>query len=110
MSVEVRCHLGFSILGRGQIEGFGNESSGLIRLNRCFERVPYRLPLVIGQQVCLPLAVEERTGLTPETFGHMPIVYTACPSDLLTAMDMNPHEGDHLGGAQKTDDAVMVEV
>jgi hypothetical protein len=82
----------------------------LVRVKLSLEGFPDRTPLVIGQEVILPLAIQEGARLATEAFCHMLVLDTAGPSGLLSGMDMPARQFDNLGCAQESDQAVMVKV
>ncbi|CAA9336021.1 MAG: hypothetical protein AVDCRST_MAG93-6420 [uncultured Chloroflexia bacterium] len=61
----------------------------MIRFKGFFHLLPQGSPLVIGQQLLLPLTVQERSGLTTETINHMTIVDAARSADLLVTRYMD---------------------
>jgi hypothetical protein len=59
MRLEILCDSRFFTLGCGNIKRFYNQASGLVGIKLSLEGFPDHTPLVIGQEVILPLAIQE---------------------------------------------------
>jgi hypothetical protein len=89
LSFEIGCHFYLSVLSGGDIQGFDHPAGRRIRVSSVFHLVPEFTPIHIRQQVLLPLAIQECSGLVTQAFDHMAVVDTAGAPNGGAAMHMN---------------------
>jgi hypothetical protein len=113
-SLEWRCHEGchrcFFVMSGSQVKSFDDEASGCIRFEGSSEALPSVSPLVIGQQLLLPLAVQEGSRFATEAINHMAVVDAARSPKLLIAWYRHSGQCQHLSRAHEADNVVMVEM
>ena len=72
---------GFFILSGGNVKGFDHHPSSTINIKVSLHLLPQLSPVVIGQQLLLPGAIDEGPRFTPEASYHMAVVDTASSAD-----------------------------
>jgi len=90
LSLNKSCNSSFFIVGGGQVKSFDYQTSGQVWLKGSSQLLPQDSPLIIGQQLLLPLTVQKGSRLAAQAINHMAIVDAASPPQLLMARHINP--------------------